>query len=235
MEAAQKNGEILNVNEINELNVSTTSKEKESGDVVFVAGVKEVQSFGNDDLVALNIASSFDALTFEGVAKEGLSEPQLDMVVDKILSAITDMANIQYKGASYVEPREIEQVKQMLETEQCDVVAKKEITEELTKFQESIQANYKHTIAELRARKLELEEQMEAIEKEKSKIVSKRISQFLWPFDDSTRAYDGKIYNLKCKIRSCEQKIEEYAAMRPMAREKELIRFNMQMKEKFTK
>lgn len=235
MEAAQKNGEILNLNEINELTVSNTSKEKESGDVVFVAGVKEAQSFGNDALLALNIASSFDALTFEDVAKEGLSEPQLDMVVGKILSAITDMANIQYKGSSYVEPREIEQVKQMLETETCDVVAKKEITEELTKFQESIQKNYKQTIAEYRSRKIELEEQLDAFEQEKTKIVSKRVSQFLWPFDDSTRAYDGKIYNLKCKIRSCEQKIEEYAAMRPMAREKEIIRFNMQMKEKFTK
>lgn len=235
MEAAQKNGEILNVNEINELTVSTTSKEKESGDVVFVAGVKEAQSFGNNDLVALNIANSFDALTFEGVAQEGLSEPQLDMVVGKILSAITDMANVQYKGASYVEPREIEQVKMMLESEQCDIVAKKEITAELTKFQESIQKNYKLTIAEFRNRKFELEQQVEIIENEKSKIVSKRISQFLWPFDDSTRAHDAKIYNLKCKIRSCEQKIEEYSSMRPMAREKEIIRFNMQMKEKFTK
>lgn len=235
MKAAQKNGEILDLNELNELFMLNDSVARESGDVVFVAGIKEKATFGNDDLLALNIASSFDSLTFEGVAQEGLSEPQLDLVVDKILSAITDMANIQYKGASYVEPREIEQVKMMLETEQCDVVAKKEIEHELTKFQETIQTNYKKTISEYRNMKIELEEQVEALETQKNKIVSKRISQFLWPFNDTTRSCDNKIYNLKCKIRSCELKMEEVSSMRPMAREKDIIRFNMELKEKFTK
>lgn len=235
MDAAQKNGEILDLNQVNDLAALNGSTEKESGDVVFVAGVKEKVTSQHDSLLAMNIASSFDALTFEDVAKEGLSEPQLDMVVDKILSAITDMANIQYKGSSYVEPREIEQVKMLLETEQCDATAKKEIQQELTKFQESIQTNYKSTIAKYRNIKMELEEQVDILEQEKSKIVSRRISQFLWPFTDSTRAYDGKIYNLKCKIKSCDAKIEEASSMRPMAREKEIIKFNMQMKEKFSK
>lgn len=235
MEAAQKNGEILDLNQHNELTVLNGSTEKESGDVVFVAGIKEKALSQHDDLLALNIASSFDSLTFEDVAKEGLSEPQLDLVVDKILSAITDMANIQYKGSSYVEPREIEQVKMILESEQCDVTAKKEIEKELTKFQETIQANYKETISKYRNIKMELEEQVDLFEQQKNKIVSKRISQFLWPFNESTRAYDGKIYNLKCKIRSCEIKMEEASSMRPMAREKEIIKFNMQMKEKFSK
>ncbi len=235
METARKNGEILDLSQINELSNLNGSVERESGDVVFVAGAKEKSVSQHDDLLALNIASSFDTLTFEGVAKEGLSEPQLDMVVDKILSAITDMANVKYKGSSFIEPSEINQVKMMLETEKCDLVSKKEIEKELTKFQESIQSNYKETINQYRTIKIDMEEQVELYEKEKSKIVSRRVSQFLWPFNDATRSYDNKIYNLKCKIRSCDMKIEEISSMRPMAKEKDIIKFNMELKQKFSK
>ena len=233
MGLVEKNTEVFDVTEINNSEVMD-SEVRDSAGIVFVSGMKEDAVSVSNDVLALNIATSLNELNFDSLTKNGLTDDNLDIVVDKVVSAISCVASLQFKGSSFVEPQEIDQVKKILQGESCNIYTKKQIEQELTNFQNKINSEYKDKIKEYSAAKIELEDKLDVLESRKSKLVAERLAQFAWPFDEQTRAYDRKIYEFKARIRSFELKIQSVEAMRPAAREKDILVFQHQLKEKFS-
>lgn len=230
MGSMERKDAILNLAEINEsINLDRSDS---LGEFAMIGAPEEIQDDCRD-LVALNVANSFDALTFESVAKEGLSDTHLDFVVDKILSALLDIAHIPSKGSSYIEPNEINQVKKVLDEEICSPECKAEISKELTEFQEKIIAKYKDSINQYYQMMIELDVELDKLERQKSLIISKRLSQFMWPFNSVTREIDFKIKSVRRKIQTCDSRMEAVEAMRPAAKECDIRIFERHLKEKF--
>lgn len=203
-------------------------KTSELNNVVFVSVEEEqIQDFVNDTVV-MNIAGSLGIET-----KDIYSDVGIDFMVDKIASAINAKANQKYKGGKFLEPCELEEIKKGLAFSDCNQGIKEVFEKELTGFQEKIQKEYVQQIREYQQKKIECENQIEDLVNAKKEIVMKRLSQMLWPYDEKTRVYDKKISALKIQTARYAQKIEQIESIRPAASEKDIIIFQMQLKEKF--
>lgn len=226
----EKNSEILDLTQAN------CSQFSEASELVFISDCKGEQVVeGNKDLLAFNIANSLNDITsFDKLTEGGLTDENLDMVLDKVISAISCVSRLQFKVRPFVEPREIDEVKKLLAAERCDTSTKKEIELELTNFQNKITTEYKEKIDKYKSQKVELLGKLDVLENRKAKIVSERLAQFAWPYDAQTRAYDKKIYEYKSLIRAYEFKIEEFQSLRPMAQAKDIEIFQSQLITKFT-
>lgn len=221
------NGEIVTKEELVINKPAEQPAVKSLNEVNFVAGVKEVSS-QEADLLALNISNSFSI-----EPSKVYTDENIDLIVNKIASAMNDMANIKYKGSTFLEPCEVENVKKILDTEECDAEIKTKFEKELTNFQEQIKVNYVQQIAEYTDKKMLYDEQIERLECLKKQLVMERLSQMSWPYDEKTREYDRKISSLKIQSERYSQRIEEIKSLRPAAKEKDILIFQVQLKEKF--
>jgi len=218
MEKLNKNKEIIE---------ETTP---DTNEVVFIIGGQEEEEAEEkaNEIVALNVENSFGS-----VASEDYTEIAIDLLVDKIAAALKTAANQQFKGTTFLEPNEVEDVKKILEAEHCDNTKKAELEKELTKFQNGIISNYKQKLNELDEKKIAVENQLATLTSQKNSLVMKRLSKMLWPFNAETAKYEAKIEVLKTQLAKFQQKIEAIESMRPAAGEKDLLLFNVQLKEKF--
>lgn len=199
----------------------------DTDEIVFIIGGEEEIDQQNEVLRS-NIENSFGSASLDN-----LSEVAFDLLVDKIASALKAVATQQFKRSTFIEPLEIEKIKKTIASENCNDAKKAELENELTKFQNEITANYKQKLNELDEKRIATENQLLAITKLKNSLVMKRLSQMLWPFNAETAKYETKIEALKILLAKCEQKIQDIEAMRPAAGEKDLLLFQVQLKEKF--
>lgn len=209
-----------------DLNIERTAYDVNQ--VAFISGSENQVEPQHQSIIDLNISSSFSL-----EPEEVYSDENLDLIVNKIASAMNAAANSKFKNSRFVEPSELEDVKKLLSQEKCSPALKQEFEKELTNFQDKIKSNYSQQLKEYKKERINCEMQLDFYETTKKELVMKRLSQMLWPYDDQTRAYDNKIATLKIEIARCTQKIEAIEAMRPAAKEKDLLIFQMQLKEKF--
>lgn len=200
-----------------------------SNETLFIAEAEEqMESEGQIDLLSLNIGNSFGTAILENPA-----EISFKTTLDKITAEIKTTASSQFKGIAYIEPNEIENIKKMLVTEECDSRKKQELEKELTNFQKNITANYFHNLNEYKENRIDCIAQIARLEDVKKQLVMNRLSQMVWPYDQKTKEYDAKIANLKIQLARTEQKLSEIEAMSPAAHEKDILLFQVQLKEKF--
>lgn len=146
-------------------------------------------------------------------------------------------SNIYYKTLTYLEPSDIEAIKQALN----DYHNRKEKVEEfkqdiivdLTEFQQKIKNDHTQRIVEWTKKKILYERQIAILVKEKEQRIKQMISNLQWPYDRKTKSYDTQIKLLRIKAQKCVQKAAEYQALRPAANEKEILLFQMHLKEKY--
>lgn len=222
------NGEIVAKEEI-VINQPAAPAVKSLDEVNFVAGVKEQVTAQEADLLALNISNSFSI-----EPSKVYTDENLDLIVNKIASAMNAAANQKFKGSTFLEPCELEDVKKILDTEQCDTETKNKFEKELTNFQEQIKTNYVQQINEYNEKKILCDMQIERLESLKKHLVMERLSQMSWPYDEKTREYDRKIASLKIQSERCYQRVQEIRTLRPAAKEKDILIFQVQLKDKFT-
>lgn len=196
-------------------------------EIIFIIGGQE-EADEKEAVLLANIENSYGSVNMDE-----FSEAAFDLLVNKIASALNTVATQQFKGNTFIEPLEIENIKKSIKTENCSNEKKAELEKELTKFQNEITANYKQKLAELDEKRIAIENQLLTLTKIKNSLVMKRVSQMLWPFNAETAKYESKIASLKIQLAKCEQKIQEIEAMRPAAGEKDLLLFQVQLKEKF--
>jgi len=179
-----------------------------------------------------SFVSLIDATT-ENVIRD-ISDADLGLIIDKISNEMNKIANLRWKGHTFIEPSEIENIKKNILTVDKRITKKgAELQKELTGFQERIFSDYRNMVSEYHSKKMDCLAQIDILESEKRQLVMKKLSQGLWPFDKKIKAYDTQIANLKLKFKRYTQKLETVEAMRPAANEKEILMFQMELKEKF--
>lgn len=199
-------------------------------DISFISGgnanVKE-QTIENQsqDIIAFNVANSFENEVYE---------VDFNHVINAVVSAMSKTANQPVKGRAFIEPCEIEEIKNSLDKEISDTKAAEAVREELTNFQNKITADYRNKVKEFNAEKIRIENEIDALMIAKSDLVNQRLQNFQWPFNDTTRSIDAKIERLKLMARKCIMKADEVLQMRPAASEKEILMFKAQLQEKLS-
>lgn len=168
-------------------------------------------------------------------------EENVALDYEKILNmtslSIKMFANSFYKSSEFLEPSDIEQIKDSLNNyvnnNEKVVEFKNAILNDLTKFQKQIKVNHVQKLAELEKQKQFSEKQLRVLEFEKQKLVMDRLAKIAWPYDAKTKEYDNKIAALQIQVQKLAQKIEELQQMRPAANEKEILLYRMYLTEKY--
>lgn len=153
--------------------------------------------------------------------------------------SIKMFANSYYKSSEFLEPSDIEQIKDSLNnyanSNEKVIEFKTAILNDLTKFQKQIKTNHVQKLAELERQKQFCEKQLNVITFEKNKLVMERLSKVIWPYDSKTKEYDSKIAALQLQLQKYQQKIYDLQQMRPAANEKEILLYRMYLNEKYSK
>lgn len=148
-------------------------------------------------------------------------------------------ANASYKSHTFIEVSDIEKIKDALNqfANKNDKVAqfKKELINDLTSFEMQIKIDHAQNLIELAEEKQFCQKQIQIFEFGKQKLIRERLAKMAWPYDSKTKEYDKKIEILNEKLSKIEQTIEEAKAMRPMAKEKEVLAYQQQLINKFSK
>lgn len=198
----------------------------------------ELESTENKSVENATIAIKNGFANFYSTVKE---EPEHNKDCEQVLNltviAIKKYANSHYKFNTSLEPNEIEQIKKALigyvnNNDKVNAL-KKEILEDLTAFQNNILSNHKQKITELAKEKEACQKQLRIYECDKHKLIMDRLSKIVWPYDEKTREYDQKIAQLQAKVEQYVQKIANLNSMRPAANERDLLMYNLHLKEKF--
>jgi len=146
-------------------------------------------------------------------------------------------ANSHYKLSPSLESSDIEQIKKSLNNyankHETIVALKKELINDLTEFQTQIKTKHIQKIASLKEQKQLCEKQAQIYDFQKNKLIMDRLSKIVWPYDAKTKEYDSKIATLQSQINQCTQKILDLQQKRPMANEKDILLYQMYLKEKY--
>lgn len=209
---------------------STTS----NNDIVFeVENEKNADAFKNStDVIKSNLVSYFAE-----VNKDADFTGDYNEIINLTSLSIKKFANAGYKTSPFLESRDIDQIKTSLDNyasrNETLYELKNELIEDLTNFQTQIKANHFQRIDELIKQKQHYEKQIKVTDFAKHKLVMDRLSKIVWPYDAQTKEYDIRIAKLEIQIKQCEQKIETLRKMRPVASEKDIILYQMHLKEKY--
>ena len=177
------------------------------------------------DDYSINVISSN---TFSADSKKVLSHTTM---------AIKSLANSYYKASPFLEVSDIEQIKNSLNNyannDKKVSEFKNALIKDLTNFQAQIKTSHIQKLAELGKEKQFCEKQVKVLDFAKHKLIMDRLAKVEWPYDSKTKEYEGKIAALQIKIQKYEQKIDELGKKRPSANEKDILIYQMQLKEKF--
>jgi len=191
-----------------------------------------------------------DAITVTNVAAKireefgdfkvvAVQEPKEDCnkVVNHTTLALKKFSNSQFKMTTSLDASDIEQIKNALKNFACECEhskqIKNEIINDLTAFQKQINTTHFQNIAEYAKQKQAFEKEVKVLDYAKNKLISDRLSKILWPYDSKTKEYETKIAALQTKIQQCEQKIAYSKKMRPVANAKDILLYEMKLKEKY--
>ena len=148
------------------------------------------------------------------------------------------LANAYYKDCAFLETSDIEHIKTSLNNYMNNNVKvskfKNTIIEDLNKFQNKIQENHTYKLKSLKKEKTFCEKQVKVLYFAKDKLILYRLFKFQWPYDSKIQEYENKIAVLKIKIGKCQQKIEELQKKRPAANAKDILIYQMQLKENYS-
>lgn len=193
----------------------------------------EVQEKSEDTPFSANIISS------PSLEKTEVVDAAAEKLVRYTAMSIKMLTNSYYKTESFIEPTDIDYVKQSLRNyaKNDDKLKgfRDAIINDLTEFQNQIKAKHVQTQARLYKEQQLCERQIQVLATAKSKLVRERLAKVLWPYDAKTKAYDAKISALQITNQKYIEKIENMKKSKPLASEKDVIIYQMQFKEKFTK
>jgi len=162
-----------------------------------------------------------------------------EKIIRHTTSAIRRYATSQFKSVIGLEPLEIDQIKSALRNFSClnqyAQKIKNEIIEDLTDFQVYIKENHNKNIKENLRQKELCEREIKVLKYKKNKLVFERLAKIVWPYDAKTKEFDNKVIALGIKAKQYEQKILMGKQNRPVANEKEILLYEMKLKEKFLK
>lgn len=169
-------------------------------------------------------------------ATENKSE-DCNKLIRQTTMAIKSVANSSYKLSNFVDLLDIDQIKASLKAYKDNDTRvtefKKELIDDLTEFQKRIKTHHTEKIVELKKQYRSYQRQLAALEGERNRLIMERLSKIVWPYDKETKEYDNKIAKLETITKQYGRKLEEAEKMRPIANEKDILLYQMHLKEKY--
>ena len=160
-----------------------------------------------------------------------------EKVVRFVAMSMKNMSNAYYKTSTFLDTQDVEQIKSALnnyiKADLKDCSFKKSIMEDLTDIQNKIKTKHIQKQKDLENEKTACERQAKVLEFAKSKLIMDRLSKIQWPYDSKTQEYENQIQKLIIKAEKSGQKLEELKKMRPVADEKDILIYQMNIKEKY--
>lgn len=196
----------------------------------------EIGTKKQEDNFSANVISSVKASAPEKPA-------EIDVDCEKLLKfttmSIRMLTNSYYKSTPFIEAGDIEHIKESLNNyaNKDDKLAefKNAIINDLSDFQKQIKAHHVEKLTALMKEQQLCERQIQVLTTAKNQLVRERLAKVEWPYDAKTKAYDSKIAALQITNQKHLQKIEDMRRSKPLASEKDIILYQMQLKEKFSR
>lgn len=193
-----------------------------------------------DFLIVSSVAKTFkdEYKDYFGDSEKDRSEDYKKMLSQTALS-MKQFANSNFKDSTYLDLKDIDQIKAALENfaTNDDRVRnfKTELLGDLNEFQKCVEKRYYDKIADYKKKKSMCERKALILEFEKNKLIMERLSKIAWPYDEKTKTYDAQIESLQTQAKQYAQKIYIAERQKPQASEKDILIYQMHMKEKFSK
>lgn len=160
-------------------------------------------------------------------------------ILNSIVLSVKKFAYSAYKDETYLESKDIDQIKSSLNNymNHNDKIKefKKELTNDLNEFQNQIRFNYNKKLMELEKQRRFYEKQIRVFEFEKNKLIMDRLAKIVWPYDEKTKEYENKIAKLQAQLQQCIHKIGRLEQAQPSANEKDILIYQMHLREKYSK
>ncbi len=194
-------------------------------DYTILEFLDEISVPGNSELIAFSQENEF--------------KKEYKEILNYATSSINNCANSKYKAHAFLEESDIEKIKNALnnfvnKSEKVNQF-KQALIEDLTNFQKQIKVNHVQNISDLAEEKEFCEKQIKIVEFAKHKLVMSRLTKMAWPYDEKTKEYDKKIETLTTKLKNIENSIEIAKTMKPMAKEQEIMNYQIELEKKFGK
>lgn len=190
-----------------------------------------VGAFLDDYNMALNLKPEATETAEQNICED------FKKLVSMTNMSIKMLSTSYYKSGTYLEPSDIDQIKASLNNfahkNQIVFDFKQSIIHDLTQFQKQIRENHIKEIVDITKQKQEYEKMAVLLEKEKEQLVRNRLAKMVWPYDAKTKEYDNKIAMTKARAEQFAQKVAALKDKKAAASEKDILVFQMQLKEKF--
>lgn len=187
------------------------------------------------------IANITDSIKMANLKHTLVKEVTSDVDYDKMLNLTTlslkMYSNAYYKTAPSIESTDIEQIKMALKNftnhSQSVSILKEALIKDLTFFQMKIITDHEQKIIDLKKQLQVYEKQIQMYDAERTKLIMERLYKIAWPYDAKTKNYENKIIALQNQTEKLEQKITDLKQSRPSASEKDILLYQMSLKEKY--
>lgn len=197
--------------------------------------LNEKVTFNAEDETILSYCNTISYATI----KQEESLKDIKKILLQASISLKTLANAYYKETPNLEPNDIDYIKLALNNYKSDndVINKfkTSLIEDLSDFQSKIRTNYSTRLAEVAKEKQICERKIKVLDFEKHKLIMERLSKVSWPYDAKTKEYDKQIVSLQNKIQKCEQQLLTLQKSKPMANEKDILIYQMHLKERFAK
>jgi len=203
--------------------------------------------FALNNHIALELNNSEDAKTLANITnviknnfkefklpEENLSEDYNRLLSQAILT-IKNFSNASWKSSKSLSAGDIDQIKVTLKNYKTNSTKatefKKELISDLTEFQNQIKTNHAQRLDEYKRQHRLFRVQLFGLEAEKNSLIMERLSKIVWPYDAKTKEYDNKIAKLEALEKQYARKIEDMKKTQPMANERDLLIYQIHLKE----
>lgn len=110
---------------------------------------------------------------------------------------------------------------------------KNELIEDLNQFQKGIESKHAKQIAEYKNQKQIYENEMRTVWTERDNLATTGFSKIFGNNNSKLKEYESKLILLRSKIAQLNQRIQELEKSLPIANEKDILMYQMHLKEKY--
>lgn len=194
-----------------------------------------------DDHIIQSITSTIKCESvnyLEKITRED-SNNDYEKIINMTTLSMKMFSTSHYKKSAFLDINEVEQIKESIisysDKDRGISNLKQELINDLTEFQKQIKTNYVERISDMEKQKKLCEKQAMILEYEKNKLIMDRLSKIVWPYDQKTKEYDAQIEKLQIQVQKYQQKITEMQQTKPIANEKDILIYQIKIKEKYKK
>ena len=206
-------------------------------------------NFALNNYMALELKNSKDAETLANITnviKSNFKEfklPEEDISKDyngllsQAILMLKNFSNASWKNSKFLNATDIDQIKVVLKNYKNNstrvVEFKKELIADLTGFQNQIKTNHAQKLDDYKKKHRLCRIQLAGLDAEKNALIMERLSKIVWPYDAKTKEYDNKIAKLEALEKQYARKIEDMKKTQPMANERDILLYQMHLKEQY--